>query len=136
MRLFTFAFFCPEPSTLRHAPLRKVQISFFSHPEISGHYVFQSEWLNSFFLLTLLGVSNDPRIIDNALTINEAHWWELLLVTLGLLSMISVWLLTIHHVWNNRRKRWIFGIIFLWPLSIVYVFFYFVRQSQNNMRFR
>lgn len=77
--------------------------------------------VSTFVYSFALMVSDDPRVFDNALTIDEAYWWELLLVTLGLASMLLVWGMAIRLAWRKRQNTWLIGVLFIWPLSLIYV---------------
>jgi hypothetical protein len=74
-------------------------------------------------------LSNDPRVADNKLTSEEAHWWELLLTLSGILSLIILWVSTIRHTFITGQNYWMLGIIFIWPLSLVYTILYPERQD-------
>ena len=74
-------------------------------------------------------LSNDHRVDDNRLTIEESHWWELLLALLGIMSVIILWVSTIRHTFIAGQNYWMLGIILIWPLSLVYTLLHPERQD-------
>ena len=79
-------------------------------------------------LLFVLGYSlylemvGDPRFVDHALEIQEAYWWELILIATCLITVFSTWFSAMHSAFKQDRKLLVALILFIWPLSLIYGF--------------
>ena len=65
-------------------------------------------------------LSDDPRLIDGGLTFDEAYWWELLLIFLGLISIFAVLFSSLGHALKYDRNKWFVMILLIWPLAYIY----------------
>jgi len=72
---------------------------------------------------------DDPRMIDGALTHNEAHWWEIVLIMLGIFSVFIIMGSSIHHAWSTGRKAIAIFIVLVWPLSLLYTLMLQTRRA-------
>jgi hypothetical protein len=79
-----------------------------------------------FLSLTVFG---DPRLIDNSLTFEEAHWWEIIIIFQGLILTFGLLFFSEYHCFNMARRRlWGVIIICCWPLAFLYGWLYYRRE--------
>jgi hypothetical protein len=94
-------------------------------------YSFMSLIVLCFGYAFSLVLFDDLRMIDSALTYEEAYWWEILLVIFGLVSIFILWISSIQHAWNKGRKTWVVLILFVWPLSLIYTLRFPARSADE-----
>lgn len=65
-------------------------------------------------------VSGDPRLLDGNIASGKYHWWEVVLLVLGLMSAFLVWGSSMNDALKNNRYKWFFLTLLIWPLSYLY----------------
>ena len=68
--------------------------------------------------------SNNPRMADHALGIDEAYWWEVLILLLGVFSMVVILISSLSHSYKTKRMKWRKLMIYMFPLAFVYAWKY------------
>ena len=83
-------------------------------------------------LLVLLPIylvqTGDPRFLDRTLTGEEMSLVELAQLVIGLVSMLSLWALSLIHCFIYRSKAIAPVLGVFWPLTIIYAWFVLVQK--------
>ena len=79
-------------------------------------------------MLYLLFISSQPRMLDGRLELNEINVVEFVFIMTTVLLALLSWLLGIAKAINQRHNGWALGVLFVWPLTYLYLF-HFVSNS-------
>ncbi|WP_157497941.1 hypothetical protein [Gilvimarinus chinensis] len=82
-----------------------------------------------FFLLAMslsayLAAIEDPRFDGGAITNEEMHWYESLIVLGALIGSFTTWLIALSSAYSHRFRKWFLAIFILLPLAWVYLYFH------------
>lgn len=79
-------------------------------------------------------ILDDPRMSDGMLEWKEAKVFEIIIIMLAPISIISTWFLAIIHSFKSGKKTWgLFTIIF-WPVAFIYAIkIVFFSHNKNSV---
>lgn len=71
--------------------------------------------------IAMLYAVGDARLSDGKLTAADFSGWESVLISIGVCSILLLWLMGVAHAWQAGRRSWFVASILLWPVAIFYV---------------
>ena len=63
----------------------------------------------------------DPRWADNSLTGDEMYWYEKVMITIGVFSVVTNWFIATFESFVLGHKGWRWLNLFFWPTTLVYI---------------
>ena len=80
--------------------------------------------LLSVVLLPAFTSGSDPRWADGVLTGDEMHLYEKVVFFVGLIAILTNWIISTHSSFALGHKGWRWWNLFFWPATFIYIWVY------------